>query len=164
MTAETIAFMFVLAQIAGIYIGFGALISASKSSEATKQEAQTLATIVYIGIMVVVGALLPLLLDRYGLNIDWSLRIGAIVLLAMAWVGIFAMWSNALEAIKATPGLTAFFWVQEAAIQFPLILILAGAFSPHAEALYLTALVVAAFEAAQLLVGLVFAAPKASNE
>ncbi|MEL6568825.1 MAG: hypothetical protein AAFQ22_10440 [Pseudomonadota bacterium] len=164
MTAETIAFMFVLAQIAGIYIGFGALISASKRSTATQQEAQILATIVYIGIMVVVGALLPLLLDRYGLNVDWSLRIGAIVLLAMAWVAILATWSKALEAIKTTPGLAAFFWVQEAAIQLPLILILVGAFSPNAEALYLTALVVSAFEAAQLLVGLVSAAPEGSKE
>lgn len=164
MTAETIAFMFVLAQIAGIYIGFGALISASKSSTATKQEAQTLATVVYIGIMVVVGALLPLLLDRYGLNTGWSLRIGAIVLLAMAWVGILATWANALEAIKTTPGLTAFFWAQEAAIQIPLMLILVGALNPHIEALYLTALVVSAFEAAQLLVGLVFANPENAED
>ena len=119
MTAETIAFMFVLAQIAGIYIGFGALISASKSSTATKQEAQTLATVVYIGLMVVVGALLPLLLDRYGLNTGWSLRIGAIVLLAMAWVGILATWATALEAIKTQHGLSAFFWAKEAAVQSP---------------------------------------------
>lgn len=164
MTGETIAFMFVLAQIAGIYIGFGALISASKSSTATKEEAQTLATIVYVGIMVVVGALLPLLLDRYGLNNGWSLRIGATVLLGMAWVGILANWSNALEAIKTTPGLAAFFWAQEATIQIPLILILVGAFSPHIEALYLTALVVSAFEAAQLLVGLVFANPESAED
>lgn len=159
MTADTITFMYVLAQIAGIYIGFGALISASKSSAATKHEAETLASVVYIGIMVVVGALLPILLDRYDLNIGWSLRIGAMTLLIMAWIIILMTWSNVIEAIKTTPAFAALFWLQEAAIQIPLILVLLGMFSGHAEALYLTALVVSTFEAAQLLVGLVFAKP-----
>ena len=164
MTAETISFLFVLAQISGIYIGLGALISASKNTMATKREAVILASIVYIGIMVIVGTLLPLLLDRYGLNIDWSLRIGAIVLLIMAWIILLAAGPIALETIRKRPVRSLLFWVQEAAIQIPLILVLFGTFSPHAEAMYLTALVVATFEAAQLLVGLVFEAPEGDKD
>jgi len=159
MTDQTITFMYVLAQVAGIFIGFGALISASRSSSATKHEANTLASVVYIGIMVVVGTLLPLLLDRFDMSVDWSLRAGAVALLIMAWIGIAIAWSNdnIKDHLIKTPLLAAFFWTQEAAIQLPLIFILFGIFGPYAEALYLTALVVSTFEAAQLLVGLVFA-------
>lgn len=164
MTEDTIAFMYVLAQIAGIFIGFGALISASKSSTATKSETEILASVVYIGIMVVVGSLLPLLLDRYGLNSEWSLRAGAVVVLAMAWALIIAHWSINIEHFKNTPALSTFFWIQESFIQIPLVLILIGVLSQFSEAFYLTALVVSAFEAAQLLVGLVFAKPISANE
>lgn len=159
MTADTITFMFVLAQIAGVYIGFGALISASKSSTATKREAKTLATIVYIGINVVICALMPPLLDKYGLSIEWSLRIGAIVFLIMTWAVIVSSWSTVVEGIRKKTASSALFWIQESAIQIPLIFILLGIFRQHSEALYLTALVIASFEAAQLLVQLVFTIP-----
>ncbi len=164
MTADTTTFMFVLAQIAGIFIGFGALISASKSSAATKHEAETLASVVFIGIMVVVGSLLPLLLDRYGLKPEWSLRVGALVFLAMAWGLAIANWTIIQDGFRNTPASATFFWIQEAIIQIPLIIILMGFLSQYYEALYLTALVVAAFEAAQLLVGLVFAKPDGAND
>jgi len=164
MTADTIAFMFVLAQIAGIFIGFGALISASKSAAATKQEAESLALIVYIGIMIVVGALLPVLLNQYGLEKDLTLRFGAIAFLILAWLLILRTLPAAVESIKKTPAFAAFFWAQEVAIQLPLFLVLFGVWSHQAESLYLTALVISAFEAAQLLVGLVFANAEKTTE
>ena len=157
MSAETITFMFVLAQIAGIFIGFGALISVSKNLAATEKEAGDLAAIVYIGIMVVVGALIPILLDRYGLNPDLSFKVGAIVFLLMAWGAAIANRAAIFDAIKTKPVGAIFFWTQEALVQIPLFLILAGTFSHLTEAFYLTALVISTFEAAQMLVGLVFA-------
>lgn len=164
MSGETISFMYVLAQIAGIFIGFGALISASKGGSATLQERETLAGMVWIGIMLLVGAILPILIDNYGFNPAWSLRAGAVVLLLMAWIGIIRFWQSIKYVIKTAPAAASFFWVQEVLIQTPLILILIGLFSPFHEPFYLTALVVSAFEAAQNLVGLVFAKSTSGDE
>jgi len=164
VTSDTITFMLVLAQVAGIFIGFGALISVSKQSGATQREAKTLAMLVYIGIMIMVGSLLPVLLDRYGIVAQWSLRIGAIALLMMAWLAILKTASGVVDEFKQSPLNTGFFWLQEIVFQVPLILIVIGVYANFAEAFMLTALVVAAFEAAQLLVGIVFSRESAVDE
>lgn len=164
MSGETISFMYVLAQIAGIFIGFGALISASKGGSATIQERETLAGMVWIGIMLLVGAISPVLVDSYGFSSEWSLRAGALLLLIMAWIGIVRFWESIKYGIKTAPAAASFFWAQEVLIQVPLVLILLGLFGPLHEPLYLTALVISAFEAAQNLVGLVFAKSKSGDE
>ncbi len=155
MTPATIEFLFVLAQIAGIFVGFGALISSSHVAGTTETEARTLAAVVYVGIMVVIGSLLPVLLDTFGLEIGWSLKIGSITILAMAWLIIAKSWDELARTFRKKPIYSVIFWAQEFAVQVPLALILLDVFAAHAEALYLTSIVVSVFEAAQMMVGLV---------
>lgn len=164
MSGETISFMYVLAQIAGIFVGFGALISASKGGSATVQEREILAGMVWIGIMLLIGAILPILVDSYGFSPAWSLRAGALIFLVMAWIGIFRFWESIKYGIKTAPAAASFYWAHEVLIQIPLVLILMGLFSPYHEPFYLTALVISAFEAAQNLVGLVFAKSASGDE
>jgi hypothetical protein len=155
MTPATIEFLFVLAQIAGIFVGFGALISSSAVAGTTETEARTLGVVVYVGIMVVIGSLLPVLLDTFGLEIGWSLKIGSITILAMAWLIIAKSWDGIALTFREKPIYSVIFWTQEFAVQAPLVLILLGVFAAQAEALYLTTIVVSVFEAAQMMVGLV---------
>lgn len=155
MTPATIEFLFVLAQIAGIFVGFGALISSSAVAGTTETETRTLGAIVYVGIMVVIGSLLPVLLDTFGLEIGWSLKIGSITFLAMAWLIIAKSWDGLATTFRQKPIFSVIFWVQEFIVQVPMILILFGFFAAQAESLYLTAIVVSVFEAAQMMVGLV---------
>lgn len=149
-----------IAEIAGVFVGFGALISFSRDRGA--QARSPLRGVVTVGLVVLVAALLPVALARYGLSDRtlwaWS-SAGFLLIIWIAIVGLFLdpdhrAWVRA--DARANPILTAFFWVfLEIPIQVPLVLVILGVAPTLAPAFYVTGLVLNLFEAAFVLARLV---------
>lgn len=120
-----------IAEIAGVFVGFGALISFSR--DRAVEARAPLRIVVAIGLLVLVAALLPVTLARYGLTDTtlWSWSSAGFLL--MIWIAIVGLlldpehraWVKA--DARTNPALTAFFWVfLEVPIQVPLVLVLLG--------------------------------------
>ena len=149
--------------IAGIFVGFAALIGLTGEEEVDTARFIDIRGVVTIGLLVIVVALVPVVLGRYGL-VDHTLWLtSSLVFLAMLWTVTFygmrrpenraAMRAQA----KAAPRLWAFFWIiGETPIQASLLLIVFGLLPELEPALYLTALVFQLFEAAYVLSELVY--------
>lgn len=152
-----------LAGIAGVFVGFAALIGLSRDDDEDAARFIDIRGVVTIGLLVIVVALVPVLLGRYGV-VDHALWLtSSLVFLAFLWTVTFygmrrpenraAMRAQA----KAAPRLYAFFWVVgETPIQVSLLLIVFGVLPEFEPALYLTALVFQLFEAAYVLSELVY--------
>ncbi|MEJ2265933.1 MAG: hypothetical protein P8X95_21005, partial [Anaerolineales bacterium] len=56
-----------MAEIAGVFVGFGALISVTQHSEIEAGQLGQIRAVVTIGLVVMVAALIPIGLDRYHL-------------------------------------------------------------------------------------------------
>ncbi len=150
-----------IAEIAGIFVGFGALISVGRD-----RGAETLAmlrTVITNGLVVLVAALIPVALSRYGLTDRTLWGCSSAAFLVMTWIAILGQLQDsksrawAMAYAKTHPKLTTFFWVFfEVPIQVPLVLAMVGFAPSLAPAFYLTALVVNLFEAAFLLARVVF--------
>jgi hypothetical protein len=151
-----------IAEIAGVFVGFGALISFSRDQAAAAREA--LRGVVTIGLVVLVAALVPVALARYGLTDRalWAWSSGGFLLII--WIAIVGLLIDPEQRARvkldarANPALAVFFWVGlEAPIQVPLLLALLGVAPTLAPAFYVTGLVLNLFEAAFLLARLVLA-------
>lgn len=151
-----------IAEIAGVFVGFGALISFTRDQ--ALQARAPLRGIVSIGLVVLVAALLPVALARYGLadRTLWGWSSGGFLL--VIWIAIAALLLDrehrawAIADARAHPALTMLFWVcLEMPIQVPLVLVLLGVAPTLAPAFYVTGLVLNLFEAAFLLARLVLA-------
>lgn len=152
-----------LAGIAGIFVGFAALIGLTGEEDIDRARFIDIRGVVTIGLLIIAVALIPVVLGRYGL-VDHTLwLISSLLFLAMLWTVTFygmrrpenraAMRAQA----KAAPRLYAFFWiVGETPIQVSLLLIVFGVLPELEPALYLTALVFQLFEAAYVLSELVY--------
>ena len=151
-----------IAEIAGVFVGFGALISFSRGEAVDGRGG--LRGVVTIGLVVLVAALLPVALTRYGLTDralwGWS-SAGFLLLIWMAMAVLFRDPGDraAMTAdVKANPGSALLFWVfLEVPIQVPLVLAILGVAPTLAPAFYVTALVLNLFEAAFVLARLVLA-------
>lgn len=148
ISEDKLGFLQVLAQIAGIFIAFTALINLSD------QELNVFwtGTVTFIGVLILVGSLMPLLLHQYLISERGVWVFSSILLLALIWIGIL----GALEPIKAwytsDPLGSIFYWgVLEVAIQLPLILVILGRWRKFDSAFYFTALVINAMQAAWVL-------------
>jgi hypothetical protein len=151
-----------IAEIAGVFVGFGTLISFSR--ERPVEARAPLRAVVTIGLVVLVAALLPVGLARYGLA-DRALWGGSsAVFLLIIWMAILGLLLDPEHRtwmqgdVRANPALALFFWVfLEIPIQVPLVLAILGLAPLLAPAFYVTALVLNLFEAAFVLARLVFA-------
>ena len=151
-----------IAEIAGVFVGFGALISFSR--DRADEASTALRSVVTIGLLVLVAALLPVTLARYGLTDRTLWAWSSAGFLLTIWITIVGLlldpehraWVKA--DARANPALTAFFWAfLEVPIQVPLVLVLLGIAPTLAPAFYVTGLVLNLFEAAFLLARLVLA-------
>lgn len=163
MTADPALFV-AIAEIAGVFVGFAALISATGRDEITSAQLAQVRAVVTIGLVVIVAALVPVGLSAYGLASPILWRVSAALFLVLVWAVIalaLRMRENRAAArsqARARPALAAVFWgVLEVAIQLPLVLTVIGVFPDQAEALYTTALLVHLFEAAFVLGEFVYA-------
>ena len=152
-----------LAQIAGVFVGFGALISFTRQPETETVQLGQLRAVVTIGLVAVVAALLPVGLSRYGVSGHSLWFLCSLVFLLLVWAVIVLSLRRPenrqvmISQTRASPAMAAFFWLLlELPIQVPLVLAVLGPF-PHLEpAFYTTALVFNLFEAAFVLARLVY--------
>lgn len=153
-----------MAEIAGVFVGFGALISVTRKGEIEAVQLGRIRAVVTIGLMVMVAALIPVGLDRYGIAGHMLWFVSSLVYLLINWAVILLSLrlpeNRALVGAQArsSPLLSAIFWFfLEILVQLPLILALIGAWPSLEPAFYLTALAFNLFEAAFVLAQLVYA-------
>ncbi len=149
-----------LAEIAGVFVGFGALIGVAGMGSG--RQLNDLPALVTIGLLVIFAALLPVGLSYYSINADWFWRVCAIALLITVWCSAIVMASNrrlrarTTTTVKKSPlfavALTSF----ELCIQGPLILCAFAVWVDLAEAFYMTAILVNLLQASMFMVKLVF--------
>lgn len=163
MDTQTSDLFFAIAQIAGIFVGFGALISFTRDREVSSYEIFMLRAVVVAGLFIMIGALLPLGINAYGIGetLLWQISGGCLFVLNLASI----YFQFAPGTIRETYGKTAranpmgatFFWlILEGTSQVLLILLILGFYSQFARAFYSSVLIINLFQAAYILSSLVF--------
>ena len=158
---EEVTLFVTLAEIAGVFVGFAALISVTRRSDVEAPQLAQIQAVVTSGLLVVVAALVPVGLTFYDVAGHGLWVTAAIVYLLLNWIVIAlalqrsANRDQARAQVKQSPLGAAFFWLLELAIQIPLLLIIFGVNRDLDVAFYVTALVFHLFEAAFILVQLV---------
>ena len=149
-----------LASIAGVFVGFGALVVLSDHGAARISEMHSVRAVVLIGIITLVGALMPVGLGSFELSdrVLWGWSGGAF--LVLIWFSLTHSTNRPVLLTMMRTDLKAslFFWlVLEPPIQIPLLFCIFGTFPQHAPAFYVVAVVVNLFQCALTLVQVVFA-------
>jgi len=153
---DHITLYYVLAQIAGVFVGFGALIAVSEQKTMDKAEKNALTGCVMIGLFVIIGAFFPIMLMSFGVDSPHVWTISAGVILVLDWITIWPQRDSLMLPIRERRyGDAAWFFGLEAMVELPLILILLPVLDDHAIALYSTMLIVSLFQGASLLMWLV---------
>jgi hypothetical protein len=160
-----------LAGIAGVFVGFGALIAARSGGPSEAMEVAPMRMVVMLGMMAIVAALAPVTLARYGPTGHqvWALSSAVVVL---SWLVVFVANSRTPEwregwAMSTAPAragrlgaFEAIEWVvyvfyMLASLLTPIVIVLGLA--PDLEAaLYFTVVVLILLGAGWALLGLVF--------
>jgi hypothetical protein len=155
VTQDTDLFV-ALAEIAGIFVAFGALISVTRRRDIGSMQVGRIQSVVAIGLLVIVAALIPVGLARYGLSDPTVWLLSSIAFLVLIWVSIFALREGIFAQARENPVAAMLFWIGlEIPIQVPLFLVVFGVHPALAPAFYTTALVINVFEAAFVLTQLV---------
>jgi hypothetical protein len=162
LTIDTDLFVTV-AEIAGIFVGFGALIGITRRTSIETSTLWRIRGLVTIGLGVIVGALIPIGLSRYDISGHdlWLICAATYFALNLA----FSIWSLrkpevrklVITEVGANPVMGLFFWLLlEIPLQVPLILIMLGVSPDLDPAFYTTALFFSLFEAAFILAQFVY--------
>jgi hypothetical protein len=153
-----------IAEIAGIFVGFGALISVTRRAEIEISKLWRIRGLVTMGLGVIIAALVPIGLHRYGITGHELWFTCSLIYLLLNW--FVSIWSLSkpevrklvISEARANPFVGVFFWLLlEVPLQVPLFLILFGVYPNLEPALYTTAIFFALFEAAFVLTQLVYA-------
>ena len=161
--AQDVALFLAIAEIAGVFVGFGALISFTRRTEIEAAQLGQIRAVVTIGLVVVVAALLPVGLSRYGLSGHSLWFLSSLVFLLLGWAVIVLSLRRpenrqaVISQTRSGPVMAAFFWLLlELPIQVPLVLAVLGPFPELEPGFYTTALVFNLFQAAFVLARLVY--------
>lgn len=160
---EPVVLFITIAEIAGVFVGFAALIGVTRRTEIEAAQLGQIQAVVTIGLVVIVAALIPVGLDAYGASGSGLWVTSSIIYLLLNWIvsglALRRPVNRQLAAAQASssPVTTGFFWLLEAAIHVPLLLAIFGVNRDIDPAFYLTALIVHLFEAAFVLAQLVYA-------
>ena len=153
-----------LAEIAGVFVGFGALIAVRGGSASGAVEVTGIRWVVSIAIWVVVIALAPVIISRYDLaGHELWLVCGLIAL--VLWFGVWAvnrrtpeMWETDKAYTRAQlAGQVAAYALLTVPMLAALIVVVLGLLPEQEPALYLTAVGLGLFLGALTLLFLVFA-------
>lgn len=152
-----------IAEIAGVFVGFAALISVTRRTEIEASQLGQIRAVVTIGLVVIVAALVPVGLGRYGVTGHNLWFLCSLIFLVLIWAVIILSLRRpenrelTITQARASPVMAAFFWLLlEVPIQVPLILAVLGLYPDLEPAFYTTALVFNLFEAAFVLAQLVY--------
>lgn len=157
---ESFDLMSSLAQIAGIFIGFGALIVLSGEKDEDPVEMGMVRQVVVSGLVTLVGALIPIGVAQFGIESVLLWRISGACFFGVIWFAILHPTSRPLlvNQFRNDRKAAAFFWfVLEPPIQIPLVLAILNTFPERASGLYTIAVVVNLVQGAQLLAQVVYA-------
>lgn len=161
MSYEDLHLFLSIAEIAGVFIGFGALISAT--GEQSVAARSKLLTAAYIGIGVLIAALFPVWLARFGVSGQalWksASAVGLVLIWVILWIAFrdpeYREWNR--RDARENPVWAVFYFVcLEVPIQMSLVLVILGVAPTLAPAFYTTALILNLFEAATMLARYVF--------
>lgn len=159
---EDVVLFITIAEIAGVFVGFAALIAVTRRSEIDAAQLGQIQAVVTIGLLVVVSALVPVGLGAYDLSGGGLWVASALIYLALNWVVIVIALRRAENRqiasaqVRSNPFTAALFWLLEIAVQLPLLLVVFGVNRDLDLAFYMTALVFHLFEAAFILAQLVY--------
>src|SRR5262245_2293528 len=148
-----------IAQIAGTFAGFAALagIVGRRAQGSSRYDVERLRTVILVGVMVVVSALLPIVVEGYGLDETTVWRVSSALALVINWalgaaITAFARRSGLLEADRIYKWAG---YVIEVPLELTLIANVFGFLSDHAAGFYLTFLYLALIQAVIVFVQLV---------
>jgi hypothetical protein len=151
-----------IAEIAGVFVGFGALISVTRRNQIEFSQLGRIRGVVLVGLVVVVSALIPVGLDRYGVAGHDLWFICSLIFLSLIWIISISYLRKpeyrelTIKEARTSRLMSAFFWLLlEAPIHVVLILTLLGLYPNLEPAFYTTALLFHLFEAAFILVQIV---------
>lgn len=160
-----------IAEIAGVFVGFGALIGVTRRDEVEPGQLGQIRAVVTVGLVVVVAALVPVGLSRYGLTGRPLWLLSGVVFLLLTWgvmIGSLRRQENRallFAQTRANPAMAAFFWLAlELPIQVPLVLAVIGLSSDLDPAFYTTALIFHLFQAAFVLAQIVYSQASRTGE
>jgi hypothetical protein len=158
-----------LAEIAGVFVGFGALIAVRSGGSMETSEVNNIRWVVTIAIWVVIVALAPVFVSGYGVTGHELWLVGSLLALALFVVmivvygrtpetraqtaDVFATTSRAKVALEAA----MLFWLPTALLVLVLALVVLGLLPEQEQALYLTAVGFGLFMGAVSLLSTAFA-------
>jgi len=153
-----------LAEIAGVFVGFGALIGIRGGGTSEAYEVTFIRFVVSIGLLVIVAALAPVTISRYGLTGHDVWLLCSLLALAFFWgmmlVANLMPEHRTVHAVTPRAALVRRFGLFTLLFIVPmhlaLILVVLGLLPNVEPALYLTAVVVALAGAALGLLSLVY--------
>lgn len=140
-----------LAEIAGVFVGFGALIAVRSGGAMEVNEVNGIRWVVTTGIWVVIVALAPTIVSSYGLTghalwlgcslLALALLVVMIVVFARTPENMAVLADNLATVPRALTALVMVptFWLPLVLLVFALVLVVLGPFSDHEQSLYLTA-------------------------
>jgi hypothetical protein len=152
-----------LAEIAGVFVGFGALISVRSGGASDAHEVAYIRSVVWTALWVVVAALAPVLVSRYDV-IGHDLWLACSLVALVLWLGLLlgdARTPESREGVTAIPrvriiGEMTASLLLAVPMVIALVLVVLGLFPDQEPALYLTAVGLGLFMAALTLLLLVF--------
>jgi hypothetical protein len=158
-----------LAEIAGVFVGFGALISVRSAGASSASEVTGIRWVMSNAIWVVIAALAPVIISRYditGHDLWMACSLVALVLFAvmitvngrapenLAEIGAIRAAAPRVAVVALTYGSTI--WLPTASLVLALALLVLGLVPDQEQALYLTAVGLGLFMGAIGLFALVF--------
>ena len=151
-----------IAEIAGVFVGFGALISLTRKNAIDYPQLGRLRGVVSVALVVIVASLIPVGLSRYGITGHDFWLVCSIIFLFLVWAQILLSLTKSKYRELLTkqtldnPLVSMFFWILlEAPIHISLVLAIIGIYPDLEPAFYTTALLFHLFEATFLLVQIV---------
>jgi len=151
------------AEIAGVFVGFGALISVRAGGASDAHEVSYIRWVMSMAIWVVVTALAPVIISGYDLA-GHELWLVCSLLALILYFGVMVVNTRTHETREDIAAMSRATRLREQAANLvlvvpmigALILVVLGLFPDQEPALYLTAVVLLLFEAAVILVMLVY--------
>lgn len=149
------------AEIAGIFVGFGALIGLRSAQASDVHDVAYLTSVLALGVWVVIAALVPITVSRYGVHDHTLWLVSALAAIAIWVISLIALWrlpsfrllNTSLEPVDRFFPLVGL--PLHLTIAVSLILIIVGLLRRVDEALYVTALAAAVIFAGYTLLTLV---------
>jgi len=152
-----------LAGIAGVFVGFGALIAVRSGGPSSAHEVAYIRSVVWSALWVVVAALAPVIVSRYDIT-GHDLWLGCSLVALVLWLGLLIGDARTPESREDVAGaarariigeMTASLLVA-VPMMIALVVVVLGLFPDQEAALYLTAVGLGLFMGALTLLLLVF--------